>query len=81
MATTNHSLTVTTRAKTGTTSAHAVRHAGKVPGVIFGHGSAPIAIELDARAFDDAVLLDAIRWAKRVHRRALAAALRTRRGA
>jgi len=31
-------------------------------------------IAADARAFDDAVLLDAIRWAKRVHRRALAAA-------
>jgi large subunit ribosomal protein L25 len=53
MATTNHSLSVTTREKTGTTSAHAVRHAGKVPGVLFGHGSAPVPIELDARAFDD----------------------------
>jgi large subunit ribosomal protein L25 len=53
MATTNHSLSVTTREKTGTTSAHAVRHAGKVPGVLFGHGSPPVAIELDARAFDD----------------------------
>jgi large subunit ribosomal protein L25 len=53
MATTNHSLSVTTREKTGTTSAHAVRHAGKVPGVLFGHGSPPVPIELDARAFDD----------------------------
>ena len=53
MATTNHSLAVTTREKTGTTSSHAVRHAGKVPGVLFGHGSPPVPIELDARAFDD----------------------------
>jgi large subunit ribosomal protein L25 len=53
MATTNHSISVTTREKTGTTSAHATRHAGKVPGVLFGHGSPPIPIELDARAFDD----------------------------
>jgi large subunit ribosomal protein L25 len=51
--TTTHSLAVTTREKTGTTAAHAIRHAGNVPGVLFGHGSAPIAIELNARAFDD----------------------------
>ena len=53
MATTNHSLAVTTRAKTGTTASHAIRHGGKVPGVIFGHGSSPVAIELDARALDE----------------------------
>jgi large subunit ribosomal protein L25 len=53
MATTTTSLAVTTRAHTGTTAAHAVRHAGKVPGVLFGHGSPPVAIELDAKAFDE----------------------------
>jgi large subunit ribosomal protein L25 len=49
---TTHTLAVTTREKIGTTGAQATRHAGKVPGVLFGHGSAPIAIELDAKAFD-----------------------------
>jgi large subunit ribosomal protein L25 len=53
MATTTTSLAVTTRAHTGTTAAHAVRHAGKVPGVLFGHGSPPVAIELDAKSFDE----------------------------
>jgi large subunit ribosomal protein L25 len=53
MATTNISLAVTTRAKAGTAASNAVRRIGKVPGVLFGHGSAPTAIEVDAKAFDD----------------------------
>ncbi|MBD5657818.1 MAG: 50S ribosomal protein L25 [Candidatus Eremiobacteraeota bacterium] len=53
MATKNDTFAVTTRAHTGTTAAAAVRKAGKVPGVLFGHGSTPTAIELDARLFDE----------------------------
>lgn len=53
MATTNDTLTVTTRTKTGTTAAAAVRKSGMIPGVLFGHGSAPTAIALDAKAFDE----------------------------
>lgn len=52
MATTDKVLDVTTRSKTGTTSSHAVRKSGRVPGIIFGHGSAPAAVALDAKAFD-----------------------------
>jgi large subunit ribosomal protein L25 len=53
MATTTHSLAATSREKTGTTSSHAARSAGHVPGVLFGHGSSPIPIVLNAKAFDD----------------------------
>jgi large subunit ribosomal protein L25 len=53
MATSTHTLAVATRSKTGTTASQAVRHAGKVPGVLFGHGSQPVAIELNAKAFDE----------------------------
>jgi large subunit ribosomal protein L25 len=53
MSTTNNSLAVTTRSKIGTTGATAIRKAGGVPGILFGHGSPPTAIELDARAFDE----------------------------
>jgi large subunit ribosomal protein L25 len=53
MATTTSELAVTKREKTGTTASHASRHAGKVPGILYGHGSEPLAIELDARHFDE----------------------------
>jgi len=53
MSTTTNSLAIKTRAATGTTSSNAVRKSGGVPGVLFGHGSAPTAIELDAKAFDE----------------------------
>jgi large subunit ribosomal protein L25 len=53
MSTTNNSLSIKTRSKIGTTGATAIRKAGGVPGVLFGHGRAPTAIELDAKAFDE----------------------------
>jgi large subunit ribosomal protein L25 len=53
MATTTTLLAVTKREKTGTTASHAARHAGKVPGILYGHNSEPLAIELDARTFDE----------------------------
>jgi large subunit ribosomal protein L25 len=53
MASKNDTIAVTTRAKTGTTAATAVRRTGHVPGVLFGHGSPPVPVELDAKAFDE----------------------------
>jgi large subunit ribosomal protein L25 len=53
MATTNNALAVRTRSKTGSTAAAALRKTGKIPAVLFGHGSAPLPIELDARPFDE----------------------------
>jgi len=53
MATTNTALAVKTRAHTGTTAAAAVRRAGGVPGTLYGHGNAPVSIELNAKAFDE----------------------------
>ncbi|HMD03484.1 MAG TPA: 50S ribosomal protein L25 [Candidatus Baltobacteraceae bacterium] len=52
MATRNDSLAIETRSKTGTTAANALRRAGKIPGVIFGHGAEPTPIAVDAREFD-----------------------------
>jgi large subunit ribosomal protein L25 len=49
----NDTLAVETRADTGTTAAKKLRHDGKVPGVLFGHGSAPVPIVLNAKAFDE----------------------------
>jgi large subunit ribosomal protein L25 len=46
-------LSVETRFKTGTTSANSLRRAGKVPAVLYGHGVDPMAVALDAKAFDD----------------------------
>lgn len=57
MATLDKTLAVVSREKTGTTSAHAVRRAGHVPGIIFGHGSEPKAVALDAKAFDELIHL------------------------
>lgn len=53
MATTNNVLALKSREKTGTTAAKAVRSLGGVPGTLFGHGAAPVSIELDAKAFDE----------------------------
>ncbi len=53
MATTTNALAIKSRDKTGSTSVAALRKTGFVPGVLFGHGSTPLAIALDARAFDD----------------------------
>jgi len=53
MATTTNALAIKMREKTGSTSVAALRKTGFVPGVLFGHGSNPMAIALDAKAFDD----------------------------
>ena len=46
-------LSIETRERTGTTSAHSLRAQGKVPGVLYGHGTAPAHIAVDAHAFEN----------------------------
>ncbi|MDQ2864926.1 MAG: 50S ribosomal protein L25 [Candidatus Eremiobacteraeota bacterium] len=53
MATTELNLHIQRRDRTGTTSAHALRAAGKIPAVLYGHGSNPVHLAFDSRAFDD----------------------------
>jgi len=53
MATTTNALAVKRREKTGSTSVAALKKTGFVPGVLFGHGSEPMPIALEARAFDE----------------------------
>jgi len=49
------SLTLLPRERVGSTGANAVRQAGQVPGVLFGHGGASIAIATDARALSQLI--------------------------
>ena len=49
------SLTVEPRQKLGTTGANALRRAGKIPAVLYGHGSAPLHLALELKAFDDLI--------------------------
>jgi len=46
-------LAVEPRARLGTTGANALRHAGKIPAVLYGHGVAPAHLALDAHAFEE----------------------------
>lgn len=46
------SLTIERRDGSGTSKAKSLRHAGKVPGVVYGHGSSDL-IAVDRRALDD----------------------------
>jgi len=46
-------LPIEERAKVGTTSAQALRHAGKIPGVLYGHGTAPLHVAFEAKIFDE----------------------------
>jgi large subunit ribosomal protein L25 len=48
-------LTVERREKLGTTGSHALRAAGKLPAVLYGHGAAAEHIALDAHAFADLI--------------------------
>jgi large subunit ribosomal protein L25 len=47
--TTTETLLVESRELVGTTSARALRRAGKVPGVLFGHGAPPRAIAIESK--------------------------------
>jgi large subunit ribosomal protein L25 len=52
------SLALDVRTRTGTTSARAVRRAGHIPGVLYGHGD-PTAISIDGKAFEELLTLGA----------------------
>lgn len=49
-------LTVERRDRTGTTAAQAVRASGRVPLILYGHGSTPEALSAEARAFEELLL-------------------------
>lgn len=53
MATKELKLSIESREKLGTTGAAGLRRHGKIPAVVYGHGTAPQHIAVDARAFDD----------------------------
>jgi len=46
-------LAIERREKAGSTHSRALRHSGKVPAVLYGHGSTPQHIAFDARLFDE----------------------------
>ncbi len=47
------SLTTERRERLGTTGAHALRADGKIPAVVYGHGTAPEHVAIDARVFSE----------------------------
>ena len=53
MAAQRDTLALETRSDSGTTAARAVRHAGKVPAILYGHGAKPLSVAIDARTFDE----------------------------
>lgn len=53
MATKDLKLSIETRQKLGTTGAQSLRRHGKIPAVVYGHGTAAEHVAIDARAFDD----------------------------
>ncbi|MBV8490094.1 MAG: 50S ribosomal protein L25 [Candidatus Eremiobacteraeota bacterium] len=53
MAAKEHKLTVEPRERVGTTGSNSLRHAGKIPAVLYGHGVAPEHLALDAHAFEE----------------------------
>jgi large subunit ribosomal protein L25 len=55
VATKEFSLAVEQRAKLGTTGAKALRAAGKVPAVLYGHGVTPEHLAFDAHAFEELI--------------------------
>jgi len=46
-------LPIERRSKVGTTGAQALRAQGKIPGVLYGHGTEPVHLAFEARIFDD----------------------------
>jgi large subunit ribosomal protein L25 len=46
-------LPIERRSTTGTTSAAALRRAGRIPGVVYGHGTDPVHVSFEAKVFDD----------------------------
>lgn len=55
MATKQLTLPIEHRTKTGTSASNALRREGKVPGVLYGHGTAPVHVAFEARLFNDLI--------------------------
>lgn len=53
MASKELNLPIEHRSKTGTTGAQALRREGKIPGVLYGHGTEPLHVAFEAKIFDD----------------------------
>src|SRR5581483_8401816 len=53
MATKTLTLKLELRERAGSTSARKARHGGRVPGVIYGHGQPPVAINVESKALGD----------------------------
>ncbi len=53
MATKTQTLDAQTRTKAGSTDSRGLRHAGNIPGILFGHAAASVAIVFDAKAFEE----------------------------
>jgi len=53
MAAKSQTLKLELREKAGTTGARKSRHAGRIPGVIYGHGQPPLAIAVESKALGD----------------------------
>ncbi len=53
MASKEQTLPIEQRERTGTSDAHRLRAAGKIPGVLYGHGAAPLHLAFDAKTFND----------------------------
>jgi large subunit ribosomal protein L25 len=47
------SIALQPRARTGSTGARAERHAGRVPAVIYGHGSEALSVSIESRVLDE----------------------------
>ena len=55
MSTKDLTLKIESRAGIGSAKSSALRHAGKVPGVLYGHGAEPQPVAFEAKAFEDLV--------------------------
>jgi len=53
MAKQTDTLAVETRSDAGSTAARALRHAGKIPGILFGHGEPSTPVSVETRAFEE----------------------------
>ena len=53
MATKTLTLPIEHRDTTGTSKSQALRRDGKIPGVLYGHGTAPLHVAFEAKTFDD----------------------------
>lgn len=53
MASKEQTLPIERRERTGTSDAHRLRAAGRIPGVLYGHGTDPVHLSFDARTFGE----------------------------